>query len=239
MNHHIVEIGTGEWYQGWGILLLVCLAAVYVLPQLGRKQMRTAEKVWAILLLVSWVAEQVLLISTGNWDVSWALPLQLCSLSGLLAIFTLLTRNKWTYLFGLFWGLSGGLHSFLTPEMTLGGQGILFFTYLFWHASIVAVPLYFFFRHKWGIPKNAFLIVWGWTHFVWLAIGLLDYAIDANYMYVLHPPEVANPFVQGTFPYHLIGFEIAGILHFGLTHLIFRRIQKSKSIDGSPIWMSA
>ncbi|WP_170266398.1 YwaF family protein [Phaeocystidibacter luteus] len=239
MDHHIVEIGTGDWYQGWGILLILCLSVLYLLPRLGRKGMRSAEKVWALLLFLSWGLEQVVLIRTGNWDATWALPLQLCSLSGMLTIFTLITRNKWTYLFVLFWGISGGLHSFLTPEMTLGGQGVLFFTYIFWHSSIIAMPLYFFFQHKWGIPRNAFLIVWGWTHFVWLAVGILDYTIGANYMYVMEPPLVDNPFVQGAFPYHLIGFEIAGILHFGLTHLVFRKLQKIKSIGESPIWLSA
>lgn len=196
------------------------------IPRVAKNNLSTFEKVWAFALILNFSYEQFTMINGGWWSLQWSLPLQMCSLSGMLTIITLLTKNKWTYLFVLFWGLSGGFHSFATPEMTLGGQGILFFTYYFWHASIIVMPMYFFFIKKWQVPKKAFWVVWGSTHLVWLVVGLIDYAVDANYMYVLRPPAVENPFIIGGFPYHLIGFDIAGFLHFGLISFAFRKIQR-------------
>ncbi len=238
MDHYIVAPLSSEWFAGWGVLLGLGFLAIFILPRkIAPQSHRRFEIVWGVLLILSTSLEQITLMREGLWNMVYSLPLQLCSLSGLLVIFTLLTRNKWTYLFSLFWGISGGLHSFLTPEMTLGGEGLFFWTYHFWHASIIIAPLYFFLIQQWGVPKRSFLLVWGSTHLVWIAVGLIDWSLGANYMYVLAPPAVDNPFVQGVFPYHLIWFEIAGILHFGLLALLFTAWQR-RFDPPSPLWSS-
>lgn len=226
MDHYIVEFASSDWLYGWFVVLLLGVLVLGVFPRIKSFNFRTFELVWGGLLLAMISVEHHTMIQTGVWHTSFSLPLQMCSLSGLLFIYTLWFRNKWTYLFVLFWGLSGGLHSFLTPEHTFGGQGLFFWTYNFWHASIMVGPLYFFFIQKWGLPKRSFITVWGLTHLVWVAIGLIDWALGANYMYVLEPPAADNPLIIGEFPYHLIGFEIAGFVHFGLVALLFSRIQK-------------
>lgn len=226
MEHHIVSFASVEWMSGWITLAALGTFALVVLPKYGQRSQRSIEKTWAFALLISLVLEHAYMISAGTWSAEWSLPLQMCSMSGLLAIYTLLTHNKTSYLFLLFWGFSGGIHSLLTPEMTLGSHVIYSITYYFWHTSIIVVPLYFFKVKGFGLSKRSFFTVWGWTHVVWVVIGFIDWGLSANYMYILEPPQVENPFVMGEFPYHLIGFEFAGILHFGLTALLFGTLSK-------------
>ncbi|NVK05897.1 MAG: TIGR02206 family membrane protein [Flavobacteriia bacterium] len=237
MDHYIVEIGSLDWLYGWLVVLILGVFALRIIPKIQSLNPRHFEIAWGAILFLMMGIEHFEMIRAGVWDLQYSLPLQMCSLSGFLLIFTLWFRNKWTYLFVLFWGVSGGLHSFLTPEHTLGGEPLFFWSYNLWHASIIIGPLYFFFIQKWGIPKRSFLKVFGYTHVVWIAVGLIDWEIGANYMYVLEPPAAENPFVVGKFPYHLIGFEIAGIIHFGLTAVIFSWIQKRRSINAG-IWAS-
>ncbi|KAB2816553.1 TIGR02206 family membrane protein [Phaeocystidibacter marisrubri] len=226
MEHHLVPFASLEWISGWFTLASIGIFALVFLPKLEVRTQRNVERVWAFALLVSTAIEHLYMFSAGTWSTEWSLPLQMCSLSGLLAVYTLLTHNKTTYIFLLFWGVSGGLHSLLTPEMTLGSHAIYSITYYFWHASIIMVPIYFFKARRFGLSKRSFFKVWGWTHAVWIVVGLFDWGVGANYMYILEPPKVDNPFVMGGFPYHLIGFEFAGILHFGLTALIFGSLSR-------------
>lgn len=187
------------------------------------KDLRVIEIGWAAVLSFTLLFEHGVMVYEGIWSMRWSLPLQLCSLSGLLAIYTLLSGKKTVFLFLLFWGLSGGVHSIITPEMTLGDAPSFVIIYYIWHASVILVPIYFFKIKGWRLPKHSFLKVWGWSHVLWLLVGSIDWAIGANYMYVMEPPNVENPFVQGGFPNHLLVFELAGILHFGLIAILFKR----------------
>lgn len=230
MEHFIVDFGTPLWISGWLLLAGLALFAFGLLPKYSADKQRLFERIWAYSLLSALAIEHVIMIMDGTWSVKWSLPLQMCSMSGLLAIYTLLTHNRRTYLFLLFWGISGGFHSMLTPEMTLGADPFFSFTYYFWHASIIIIPLYFFKVKGFGLKRTSFFSVWGWTHLVWLVVGLVDYGIGANYMYILHPPQVDNPFIFGDFPYHLIGFDIAGFLHFSILSLVLGTISQRYGI---------
>lgn len=228
MEHAIVDIGSDLWFMGWGFLSVLMLLALRGMPELSPSAQRRVEISWGILLLVSLIVENLTMISSGSWSLEWSLPLHMCSMSGLLAIYTMFTGNRMAYLFLLYWGVSGGFHSLLTPEMTLGDSPVMSVVYYFWHTSIIVVPVYFFKVRGYGLERRSFWKVLGRTHIVWLFIALLDWAIGANYMYVLEPPVADNPFVINEFPYHLIGFEFAGILHFAVIALIFSTIWRKQ-----------
>lgn len=221
MEHYLVPIGSTLWISGWIVFAGAMMFSLTVVPSFSEKGKRIFEKIWAVLLLAALVTEHTLMLADGQWDASWSLPIQMCSMSGLLGIYTLLTHNRKAYLFVLFWGVSGGIHSLLTPEMTLGYSPFHAFMYYLWHISIIVIPIYFFKVRAFGLRRSSFFNVLLWTHVVWISVGLIDAVLEANYMYILQPPQVDNPFILGDFPYHLIGFEFAGILHFGIIALLF------------------
>lgn len=52
-----------------------------------------------------------------------------------------------------------------------------------------------------------------WTQPVLVVIGLFNWVLDANYMYLCEKPIANNPFVFGNWPWYIIGLEIAGLIH--------------------------
>jgi len=65
-----------------------------------------------------------------------------------------------------------------------------------------------------------------------LPIYVINRLIDANYMFLITPPKVESILIQGPWPYYLIGFVGAGLLHYLLlTGLFWKRI---KANDGTP-----
>ena len=66
---------------------------------------------------------------------------------------------------------------------------------------------------------NAFITL----QFLLVLVGLANYILDANYMYLAKAPIADNPLVLQD-PYHIIGFEIFAIIHFYVLDIIARRI---------------
>ena len=66
------------------------------------------ERLFALSLLVMEVFYHVWMIATGRWGLSDSLPLELCSISLLVAIVLLWTGNKYLYRFYLFCGYRRG-----------------------------------------------------------------------------------------------------------------------------------
>lgn len=222
LPHFLVPVGSTTWWVGIAFTVLLVFAALRLPLFAPTSIRRKVEWVWSILLLISIGMEHSIMLENDWWSVRWSLPFHMCSLSGLFTIIALTTRNSIAFHFAAFWGISGGIHSVLTPEMTLGGEGLLSLTYYFWHASIIAAPLYLFRWRKIPLMRRATWIIWILTQPALLFVAGLNYWVDGNYMFLFAPPEVDNPFVTGPFPYHLIGFELAGILHFGLTEMGLR-----------------
>lgn len=49
-----------------------------------------------------------------------------------------------------------------------------------------------------------------------IPVGLINFWLDANYMYLSEKPLAENPFVMGDWPWYILGFELAALLHYYL-----------------------
>jgi uncharacterized membrane protein YwaF len=59
-------------------------------------------------------------------------------------------------------------------------------------------------------------------------VGLTNYLVDANYMFLCQRPLVDNPVIMGEWPWYILGFIVAGALHYiVLTLLFWKRINKA------------
>ena len=50
-------------------------------------------------------------------------------------------------------------------------------------------------------------------------VGLINWLLGANYMFLSAPPSVDNPLVMGEWPWHILGFEIIALTFFALMYL--------------------
>ncbi len=58
-----------------------------------------------------------------------------------------------------------------------------------------------------------------------LVIAALNYILNSNYMFLCQKPLANNPLIIGEWPWYILGFEIAGIIHILLFYMGFRKLK--------------
>jgi uncharacterized membrane protein YwaF len=61
-----------------------------------------------------------------------------------------------------------------------------------------------------------------------IIVGTTNYLIGSNYMFLCERPLVDNPLIIGKWPWYIISFEVAAIVHFLLIYAPFWWINKKK-----------
>jgi hypothetical integral membrane protein (TIGR02206 family) len=171
-----------------------------------------------------------------HWDIHNALPLHLCSVTYLLVALNCFLKNRTLWMITLFWGIIGGVHSILTPQLTHGDSPYFLFFYYFKHGAILMMPLIH--RQLWGFKLgkrdwiNTLVVTNIYVVFSfgvnWLLNRWFPGAQEANYFYTWEPPQANNPIIQGDWPWYLIPCEIALVVHLVLIQFIFMALERRR-----------
>lgn len=78
---------------------------------------KMVRRALAALLLACEGALQLWYLTSSGWHAAYALPLHLCSITLLLSVVVLLTRNAHLYEVLYFAGVGGAVQALLTPEL--------------------------------------------------------------------------------------------------------------------------
>ena len=219
--HETIEIGASLWWK----MLSGTVTAISLLVLIGKKYPKARNGIRIIsgwMLVALSLALPMYLIYFGAWSIRTSLPLQLCGLSGILSGIVLLWRNQLAYELLLYWGIPGALYALLTPELTQGSGTLFIIEYYISHGGIIFSVLYLTLVYHLYPRKHSWLNVFLITQFLLLAVGLVDYFLDANYMYLRDKPLVGNPFLIGDWPWYIFMLELAGFVHFYLLYLFFQ-----------------
>lgn len=193
--------------------------------QLGRSanknQLDILRKVLGTIYLAIAVLIHPYLIYLGLWSAAESLPLHLCALSNIMAGITMWFPNSRNFELLFYWGIAGGIHSLLTPEVTAGAQSILVLEYYFLHVNIIFAPIFLMRFYNLYPRERSWLKVFLATQIVLPVVGGINWLIDSNYMYLTHKPIAENPFIIGDWPWYIIGLEVAMILHFWVIYRIY------------------
>ncbi|NOZ74983.1 MAG: TIGR02206 family membrane protein [FCB group bacterium] len=234
IEHEIIPLFGPLWWKA----ILTTGLGVFILLYLGKKlPPKTVEKmtrVIGIFLIFVAVGMQPYEMWVGKWTVQSSLPLQMCGISAWLSGFALLYKPMWIYYIVFYWGIPGAFHSLMTPEFTLGTQGIFFYEYYISHGGIILAALWATLILKRRPAEWSWLKMFAWTQLVLPVIGSINWLLDANYMYICKPPIVDNPFIVGQFPYHLIVLEFAALLHFMIVYAPFGISRWRKKHQSAP-----
>ncbi|NQU66692.1 MAG: TIGR02206 family membrane protein [Candidatus Marinimicrobia bacterium] len=219
--HQTIPLFGSLWWQS-NIATLISIILILIWGKRNSwKQNRVLSYAIGVVLLLRYFWAEWYTIDINLWTIQSSLPLQMCGIAAILSGIVPFWRNQTAYEFLYFWGIPGALHSVITPEFTIGTEGPLFIEYYISHGGIIIsalfLTLFLGMRPRQGSWWKIFL----WTQPILLIIGLINYVLDANYMYLCVPPDVNNPFVIGRFPLHLIFLELAGILHFFIVYIPF------------------
>jgi hypothetical integral membrane protein (TIGR02206 family) len=219
--HETIELFSPLWWKGNIPTIIAIVLIIYVGKQLsavGRQRL-------AVFMGVIFLARAILIhpyqIYLGRWTVQSSLPLHMCGISALLSGIVLLWRNQLAYEFLFYWGIPGAFHSLLTPEFTLGTQGLLFPEYFLSHGGIIASALYLTLVLGMRPRKGSWWKIAIWSQLIFPIIGPINWLLDANYMYICEKPIASNPFVIGEWPWYIFVLEIIGLLHFVVVYIPF------------------
>jgi hypothetical integral membrane protein (TIGR02206 family) len=209
----LVTEGFKAYTPEHALLLTLLVAGAVVLARMGLAQHASADplrfrRTFAAVIPVFTLPLQVLQLLPGDFDLGTSLPLQLCDLSWMVAVWALWTRDGRAIAVLYFWGLTLTVQAAVTPSL---GQTF-------------PDPRYFMF---WGMH---FLTIWAAVYLVCLAGGptwrtyrltLLCTAVwaivmlgfnavtDTNYGYLSRKPETSSLLdLLGPWPLY-VGAEVA------------------------------
>ena len=169
--------------------------------------------------------QQLYLNHLGLWSLKTSLPIDLCGISGVLAGIMMFRSSHYGFEFLALIGSPGALHALLTPQLNHGTIPFLIFKYYVSHAGIVLVPLFLAIVLGYRIKRSSWYRVLLLCQVLLIIIGLTNYFIGANYMYLAEKPLVNNPMVVGEWPWYILGFEILGLVHILIFYYGYRKFR--------------
>ncbi|HRI00898.1 MAG TPA: TIGR02206 family membrane protein [Saprospiraceae bacterium] len=223
MHEHYLIPSDSATYQ-WGIIGTLVYIATVIFLGLFFKQRNQLSKFELVLFWIYFIREILYftyIIIEGKFTVQDSLPLHMCTISYIICLLILYTRKHWMYEFLALLALGGGIQSILTPELTHGYSPYLIIDYYWSHSTIILFPFYILFVWKWIPRKWSFAWIWLIGHLILGIVGLVNYFLHSNYIYLCHAPKVDNALVAA-FPNHLLSFEFFGTIHILFFWMIFR-----------------
>jgi hypothetical integral membrane protein (TIGR02206 family) len=204
-----------EPYGGQHLALLVLFALGAVgLVALGRGQRRrapgqaagrTTGRVLAVLLVCVALPGQAFQLTPGDFDIDTSLPLQLCDLAWVAAVWALWTRRPLAVALTYFWGLTLTVQGIVTPSLAEAFPHPRFFAFWGMHLLVVWSALYLTLGlglgPRWRDYRASVAVTAVWA----VVVYLLDVALDVNYGYLVHKPGSASLLdALGPWPVYLL-----------------------------------
>lgn len=220
--------------NGVGLTLSVVFLVAVWRSSPARRELLVRALSALLLVRVLWYYPYLAWI--GGWTPQNGLPLHFSAIAVLMGAAFTFVRHPFLYEMLLFWGVTGGLQSLLTPMLPLGAHGGVFeVDYFVTHYAIITLPIaqtaFLGYRPRPG----AWWRVWAFSQLLVVSILAVNVLLDANYMYLLRPPPVKNPLVQGQWPTHLVLFEVAGLIQWGLMHALVRWLTRGREAQPSSV----
>ncbi len=221
-NHVIMEPLTPLWWAC--IATVVGLITLLVTLPFYAKWARHPyyPRVIASFLIINLLIENSYALWIGSWSVKNNLPLHLCGISSIIGMILMFRFNAALAQVFYYFGLTGGIHSMLTPEFDLGDQGFFFYSYFITHGSLLLVCTYMIVHHRFKPEKNSWLKTFIVIQAMAILIGLFNWSTGANYMFLSSPPIVDNPLIIGSWPWYILVFEGLAFIHFFMFYKLFR-----------------
>ncbi len=221
----VIELVSAEReFSAYGpshlVVLVVFAVGAALLIWIGRRQTesqaRFLGRVLAALLLAAFIV--ALVYKLVRPDIETSIPLQLCDVAELAAVYALWTQRQWAFALTYYWGLVLSSQALITPDIGTPREGApdfphhLFLTFFTLHVLVVWSAIYLTWgrgmRPRWRDYR--FVVV---VTLVWAAFTFTFNAITGtNYGYLNRKPPTASILdVLGPWPLYLLA-EIAIVL---------------------------
>lgn len=182
------------------------------------------EKSFAITLVIADMGYYLWLIFTDRWNIQDSLPLELCSISLVLAVILLWTGNRHLYDIVFYAGIGGALQAIITPVLDIDFPHFRYFHFFFTHIGIIVTALYFTWIKDYrptfkGILKTLLIL-----NLLLPGIFIINRLTEGNYMFLQRKPTNGSLLdFLGPYPWYILSLEGVAFLTFSILWLIFRK----------------
>ena len=221
----IIEPLSSTWWIGMSLSILVSFGIIQIAIRIPPDRRKILMMIMGITLISIELMQQFYLNHLGLWSLKTSLPIHLCGISGILAGIMMFRSNHYGFEFLALIGSPGALHALLTPQLNHGTIPFLIFKYYVSHAGIILVPLFLAIVLGYRIKRSSWYRVLLLCQVLLIIIGLTNYFIGSNYMYLAEKPLVNNPMVVGEWPWYILGFEILGLVHILIFYYGYRKFR--------------
>lgn len=213
------------WWIGIIVSLIISFIIIQIAIRIPPDKRKTLMISIGMTLILIELVQQAYLKHFGIWNAKSSLPIHLCGISGILAGIMMIRQNYSGFEFLALIGSPGALHAILTPQLNHGPIPFLIFKYYVSHAGIILVPLFFAIVLGYRIKESSWYKVFLLCQLLILFVGLANFMIGSNYMYLTKKPLVNNPMIIGEWPWYILGFEILGLIHILLFYYGYRQMR--------------
>jgi hypothetical integral membrane protein (TIGR02206 family) len=202
------------------VVLAVFVIGAALLVWIGRRQTeaqaRFFGRAFAVLILAAFLVALVYKLIRPHMDTS--IPLQLCDVAELIAVYALWSQRHWAFVLTYYWCLVLSSQALITPDVGTPEEGApdfphhLFLTFFTLHVLVVWAAIYLTWgrrmRPTWRDYRFAIIatLVWAVFTFTFNAITGTDYGYLNR-----KPPTASLLDVLGPWPVYLL-VEIAIVL---------------------------
>lgn len=206
------------------LLFLVSIFIFIKRDKLKDEKWRKAEIGIGISLLVIEVSYHIWMLVNNMWDVSHAIPLELCSVSLVLSVILLLTRKKTIYEILLFTALLGASQAIFTPLLNFDFPHFRFFHFFYTHLMEIWVVFYFTWVVGYRPTIWSVIKLFIFLNVIMPIIMLINKIVDGNYMFLSHKPKSPSLLdLLGPYPWYILSLEFLLITLSLIVWLIFRK----------------
>jgi hypothetical integral membrane protein (TIGR02206 family) len=202
--------------------------ALTVLVAIGLVRLVRSDPETRVSMAVRFGLAALLLGATATTLIGWArqgrlqwldlLPLHLCDLLIFVAVYALVTRNALASELLYFWTGAGTALAMLAPDVEVGFPDPAFLSFFVLHGLVVASAAVLAFGFggcpRPGAARRVFIL----TNAYAAVVGLVDVALDANFLFLCRKPAARTLLDWfGPWPAYLVVADaLAGILFLAL-----------------------
>jgi len=209
----VINVFSNLWWLGIIISIIISILIVQLSIRIPPDRRKLLMIFLGVFLLSLELVRHYHLYDLGLWSVSASLPIHLCGIARILAGIILIRPNKIGFQFLALIGSPGALHALLTPQLNHGITDFMIFEYYASHTGIILTPVIFAIALGYRIQDKSWMVAFISLQFLLVFVGLSNYILDANYMYLAESPVVKNPMIIGDWPWYILGFEFLGFIH--------------------------
>ena len=213
------------WWMGIISSILIGIFIIQLAIRIPPDKRTVLKLCIASLMFFEEIFNQWYMFYLGIWDLSTSLPIHMCGITGILAGVMLIKNKQTGFEFIAMPGMAGAIHALLTPLLNHGGDTYQVINYYIGHSGIIIVALYLAIVEGYRIRKNSWVSVFFMVQILFVIIGIANWVFGANYMYLSNAPVVNNPLIIGEWPWYILIFEIAGLLHVLVLYFCFRKMK--------------